>query len=154
MRFAHLLDPSSLPLRILSCKYRWYLILNNRSDSQPSPGLTIPKNPIDVLSADIDPAVARGNASQLVPHALLAFKSPSPPPAWVEPGFEGRLAYLVCTEDEAIPKIGQEAMMQGTAMSWNVNEIKGSHMSPFLKDMEEAAEAVGAFVEQFLGLGA
>ena len=113
----------------------------------------MPDDPLAVLSADIDPSLAKENASKLVPHALLAFKSPAPAPAWTGPGFEGRLAYLVCTEDQAIPKFGQEAMMQGTGVDWAVKEMVGSHNSPFLKKMEEAAGAVAAFVEGFLKLG-
>lgn len=113
----------------------------------------MPANPLAILSADIDPPVAAANASRLVPHALLAFKSPAPAPAWTGPGFEQRLAYLVCTEDEAIPKFGQEAMMQGTGVEWAVREMAGSHNAPFLKKAEEAAGAVDAFVEGFLKLG-
>ena len=120
---------------------------------QPSADLTMPDDPLANLSADIDPVIAKENASQLVPHALLAFKSPAPAPAWTDPGFEGRLAYLVCTDDVAIPRFGQEAMMQGTGMEWAVREMVGSHNCPFLKKTEEAAEAVDAFVAGFLKLG-
>lgn len=114
----------------------------------------MPDDPVAILSADIDPIAARKNAAHLVPHALLAFKSPASAPAWAEPGFEGRLAYLVCTEDKAIPKFGQEAMMQGTGKDWSVREMVGSHNSPFLKKVEEAAGAVDAFVAGFLKLDA
>lgn len=113
----------------------------------------MPDDPLTILSADVDPIVAKENASQLVPHALLAFKSPAPVPAWTDPGFEGRLAYLVCTDDLAIPRFGQEAMMQGTGMDWVVREIVGSHNAPFLKKTEEAVGAVDAFVGEFLKLG-
>lgn len=119
---------------------------------KPSPGLTLPDNPIAIFSADLDPAVTKETTARLVPHALLAFKSPAPVPAWTDPGFEGRLAYLVCTEDQAIPKFGQEAMMQGTGMDWNVKEIVGSHNSPFMKKTQEAVKAVEELVEQFLAL--
>ena len=112
----------------------------------------MPDNPLAILSADIDPIIAKENASRLVPHALLAFKSPAPAPAWTDPGFEGRLAYLVCTEDVAIPRFGQEAMMHGTGMEWVVKEMEGSHNCPFLKKTEEASEAVDAFVAGFLKL--
>lgn len=112
----------------------------------------MPDDPLAILSADIDPIIAEKNASQLVPHALLAFKSPAPAPAWTEPGFEGRLAYLMCSDDQAIPRFGQEAMMQGTGMDWVVREIVGSHNAPFLKKTEEAAGAVDRFVDGFLSL--
>ncbi len=142
MRFVPLLPPYILPSNP-----------NPHVSLQPSTGLTTPSDPVAILSADIDPAIANENASKMVPHALLAFKSPAPAPAWTEPGFEGRLAYLVCTDDQAIPKFGQEAMMQGAGMEWAVKEMAGSHNCPFLKKTEEAAGMVDAFVEGFLKLG-
>ena len=113
----------------------------------------MPDDPLALLSADIDPINAQENASRMVPHALLAFKSPVPAPAWTDPGFEGRLAYLVCTEDLAIPQFAQEAMMRGTGQAWAVKEMVGSHNCPFLKQAKEAARAVDDFVEAFLKLG-
>lgn len=114
----------------------------------------MPDNALAIFSADIDPTVAKENASKIVPHALLAFKSPAPAPAWTEPGFEGRLAYLVCTDDLAVPKFGQEAMMQGTGKRWVVKEMVGGHNTPFLKKTQEAAGLVDAFVGGFLKLDA
>lgn len=112
----------------------------------------MPENPLAILFADIKPTIAKENASQLVPHALLAFKSPAPAPTWSDLGFQGRLAYLVCTDDLAIPPFGQEAMMHETGMEWVVKEIEGSHNCPSLKKTEEAAGAVDAFVAGFLKL--
>ena len=109
----------------------------------------MPIDPVSILSADIEPALAQSNAASLVPHATLAFKSPSPAPAWSDAAFHGRLAYLVCTEDQAIPKLGQEAMMQGTGKNWIVRELQGSHNAPFLAKTQEAVEAVEAFVQLF-----
>ena len=111
----------------------------------------MPEDPMAILSADIEPKLAQANAATLVPHATLAFKSPSPKPAWTESSFfDGRLAYLVCTEDLAIPKVGQEAMMQGTGQKWAVREMKGSHNSPFLGRPRKAVEIVEGFVQIFL----
>lgn len=119
-------------------------------EDDPSPGLTMPADPVDVFSADIAPELAQANVSQLLPHALLAFKSPASVPAWSEPDFEGRLAYLVCTEDRAIPKFAQEAMMQGSGQRWNVKEFNGSHSAPFMSRAGETVEALENFVQIFL----
>ncbi|KAL6718755.1 hypothetical protein ACLMJK_002989 [Lecanora helva] len=118
--------------------------------NEPSTGLTMPHDPMNTLSADIDPAAAKASASNLLPHALLAFKSPAPAPAWTEPGWEGRLAYLVCTEDRAIPKAGQEAMVQGTGMTWLMKEMNGSHNYPFLKEPGKTCSIVEGLAEEFL----
>lgn len=111
--------------------------------------MTLPADPVDVFSADINPAVAQGFVSQILPHALLAFKSPAPKPAWSEAGFDDHLAYLVCTEDRAIPKFAQGAMMHGTGKKWIVKELEGSHSAPFLSKIKDAVQALEAFVRIF-----
>ena len=60
----------------------------------------------------------------------------------------------MCTEDQAIPKFAQEAMMQGTGMEWKVKEMGGSHNAPFLKKPEETCKMLEDFVEGFLKLDA
>ena len=80
---------------------------------------------------------------------MLAFTSPAPKPAWSEPGFDDRLAYLVCTEDRAITKFGQKAMMQGIGKKWNVKELEGSHSAPFLSKTEGAVQALVGYVRIF-----
>ena len=117
---------------------------------QPSTGLTMPADPIAVLAADIGLVKAQASVAELLPHATVAFKSPSPPPAWAEPAFRGRLAYIMCTEDQAIPKVGQEIMMQLTGQPWVVRELQGSHNSAFLLKEQEAAGLVAGIVEIFL----
>jgi len=112
----------------------------------------MPHNPIKVLSADVESSLAKVHAAQLQPHATLAFKSPSPAPAWADPAFRGRLAYIVCIQDQAIPKVGQEAMMQLTGQEFMVQELHGSHNATFLSKPGEAAEMVVGFVEKFLKL--
>lgn len=107
---------------------------------------------MSVLSADVEPEVAQANATELIPHATLAFKSPSPAPAWTDAAaFQGRLAYIMCTEDQAVPKFGQEAMMQGIGKEWLVTEFQGSHNAPFLsKKTQDAVDAVSNFINTFL----
>jgi len=112
----------------------------------------MPHDPVKVLSADVESSLAEAHAAQLQPHATLAFKSPSPAPAWADPTFRGRLAYIVCTEDQAVPKVGQEAMMQLTGQEFMVKELHGSHNAAFLAKPREAAEMVVGFVEKFLDL--
>lgn len=110
---------------------------------------------MSVLSADVEPSIAQAHAAEIVPHATLAFKSPSPTPAWTDAAaFQGRLAYLICTEDRAVPKFGQEAMMQGTGQDWIVKELQGSHNAPFLSNKtQEAVDAVDSFVDAFFSAG-
>lgn len=110
----------------------------------------MPADPIGVFLADISPELAQAHVSQLHPHALLPFKSPAPPPAWSEPGFEGRLAYLICAQDRAIPRFAQEAMMQSIGQKWHVKELDCSHSAPFLSRTNETLKALESFVQIFL----
>jgi len=109
----------------------------------------MPIDPATVLAADVDASVARAYSTHLLPHATLAFKSPLPPAAWTDPAFRGRLAYIVCTEDQAIPRAGQEAMMQLAGQPWIVRELHGSHNAPFWLKEQETARMVEAIVGTF-----
>ena len=55
----------------------------------------------------------------------------------------------MCTEDKAIVKAGQEAMIQYSGQHWIVKELQGSHMAPFLLKQHETAEMVANFIESF-----
>ena len=43
---------------------------------------------------------------------MKAFSSPAPPQAWAEAAFEGRLAFLRCTEDRALPIAKQDMFIE------------------------------------------
>lgn len=115
----------------------------------------MPIDPVSIFSADVEPSLARTNAAGISPHAILAFKSPSPTPAWTDAvAFQGRLAYIVCTEDRAVPKDGQEAMMQGTGKDWIVKELQGSHNAPFMSARtQQAVDMVDGFIQAFISRG-
>lgn len=56
----------------------------------------------------------------------------------------------MCTEDQAVPKFGQEAMMQGIGKEWMVKELQGSHNAPFLSNKtQDAVDAVDNFIYAF-----
>ncbi|MCJ1247408.1 hypothetical protein MMC30_004622 [Trapelia coarctata] len=99
-------------------------------ENKPTHGLTMPHDPVNVLSADVEKSVAEAHAAQLQPHATLASNP----------------------QDQAIPKVGQEAMMQLTGQEFIVKELHGSHNAAFLAKPREAAEMVAGFIEQFLNL--
>ena len=110
----------------------------------------MPCNPVETLCADVELSVAEASIAKLVPHATLAFKSRSPKPAWADPAFQGRLAYIVCTEDRAIPKFVQEKMRDATGQKWIKKELRGSHISPFVLKDREAVDIVADSIKAFL----
>ncbi|KAI9651942.1 MAG: hypothetical protein M1831_007484 [Alyxoria varia] len=64
---------------------------------------------------------------QETPHATAAFTSPSPKPAWVEPQFEGRLAFVRTMRDEGFPPAFQEAIIGQTGVKWEVVDFDAPH---------------------------
>ena len=83
------------------------------------------------------------------PHSLTAFESAAPPLAWNSPDFKGHLAYVVCTDDKAIPREAQEGMIKGSGMDWEVREMHSSHNAPFLSREKETAEIIMNFIDKF-----
>ncbi|KAE8390095.1 hypothetical protein BDV23DRAFT_183792 [Aspergillus alliaceus] len=116
---------------------------------QPSTNLNVPDQPEKIFAADTseEKALVIGNA--IKPHASLAFFSPQPSPAWTEPAFIGRLAYLVTSEDLAVSKVVQYGMISGTGQEWHVREIISSHCAPFIDKVGETVEILKEFIQLF-----
>ncbi|OKL56587.1 hypothetical protein UA08_08128 [Talaromyces atroroseus] len=99
---------------------------------QPEPGVNIAEDPVKNFAADVSEDLAREMAMQLKPHSNSAFMSNQPAPAWNEPAFAGRCAYIVTEEDVAVPKAAQYGMIAATGQEWIMKELAGcSHMAPF-----------------------
>ncbi|EGD98236.1 Alpha/beta-hydrolase [Trichophyton interdigitale] len=118
----------------------------------PAPGLNVPKDPINVFAADFDQGLAKKTEQELKPHSSLAFFSPQPPTACADPAFKDRLAYVVATNDLAVPKDAQYAMIAGTGQEWKIKEVPQSHCAPFKVDLDESVKIVGEFIEAFQGV--
>jgi hypothetical protein len=87
--------------------------------------------------------------TELKPHATLPFTSPQPQPAWADEAFQGRLAFIVTTDDRAVPKEAQFGMMAATQKPWIVKEIPSSHCGPFLNQIDETLRLTREIVGQF-----
>ena len=117
---------------------------------QPSANLTVVDDPINILAANVDAALAKSLIAELRPHSSLAFTSPQPHPAWADEAFQGRLAFIVITEDRAMPKEAQFGMMASTQQAWIVKEMVSSHCAPFLNGIDETVELTREIIDQFL----
>ncbi|KAK2841688.1 hypothetical protein FQN49_006002 [Arthroderma sp. PD_2] len=62
-----------------------WILLDN-----PSPGLNVAENPVNMFAADFDLNLANKLENELKPHSSLAFYSPQPPTAWSDPAFNPR----------------------------------------------------------------
>lgn len=117
---------------------------------QPSANLAVVDNPIKIFAADVDAVFAQSLTAGLRPHATLAFNSPQPHPAWADEAFRGRLAFIVTTEDCAVPREAQFGMMASTQQAWIVREVVSSHCAPFLNRINETVELTREIIGQFL----
>lgn len=120
----------------LGGKHPPYLLADN-----PSPGLSVVGTAGATLYGDVSPKVAKEMEDALLPHAILAFESPAPPAAWAEPAYAGKLGFLRCTQDAALPTFVQDLFVQRSGVEWIVKDIEASH-SAFLSKPEEVVMLV------------
>ena len=103
---------------------------------------------IESLFNDVDPDLADRLSTTLVPHAALAFESPAPPSVWTDPGFEGKLAFVRCLKDQALPTFVQDLFIQKSGLEWQVKGIDAGH-SPYLSQPDELIEDLIGFAKAF-----
>ncbi|KAF7595402.1 hypothetical protein BBP40_006397 [Aspergillus hancockii] len=116
---------------------------------QPSGHLNVPDTPGKIFAADVSEEEALAMTSFTKPHASLAFFSAQPFSAWSDPAFTGRLAYIVTTEDLAVPKAAQYGMMAGTGQEWAVREIASSHCAPYISRITESVRILEELIQMF-----
>ncbi|OAA72458.1 hypothetical protein ISF_01531 [Cordyceps fumosorosea ARSEF 2679] len=120
----------------------------------PAEGLFVPRDPRAMFfPPDTSPEDTDWAVPQLRPQSMAANKGIVPPQAWQEDAehYAGRLGYVACTEDRAVPFEDQKAMIAGAggAEKWIVRELKGSGHSPFFSRPQEVASVLHGIVEQF-----
>lgn len=115
---------------------------------QPSQGLSTFANPRTTLFNDVNPTIAAQFEESLLPHALKAFDSPAPPTAWAEPDFLGKVAFLRCTQDQALPLFLQDMFTEKSGVKWNITNIESSH-SPWAGKPEETVKVLKKWAQEF-----
>lgn len=103
------------------------------------------------MCADAVPAAAQQLEASLRPTAVLAIESPAPAAAWAEPAFAGKLAFVKCTLDKALPVSVQDMFMERSGVRWVVRQVEASHSAFLSRPAEVAAilqELVGEFVKR------
>ena len=104
---------------------------------------------MDTLYGDADPKLAPQLEAGMIPHALAAFETQAGAPAWGEPEFNGRRAYIRTTEDMCNPLFLQNAWIENSGVEWDVVDLKSSHC-PFISCPGEVANAAIRFIQKWV----
>ncbi|KAL8747124.1 MAG: hypothetical protein Q9190_000947 [Brigantiaea leucoxantha] len=95
--------------------------------NQPSQDLCTITGAREVLFNNVDPAVASKLEESLLPHATLAFETPAPAPAWADPEYSGKIVFVKCLQDMALPLFVQDMFIQRSGVPWVVKELEAGH---------------------------
>ncbi|KAL8791948.1 MAG: hypothetical protein Q9195_005437 [Heterodermia aff. obscurata] len=142
---AHVVPGGTTVMGYLGIEYPPWVQIN-----QPSEGLCTASTPVETFYQDLDPAVAKRLAECLEPQALMVFTSPTPAPAWAEPEYQGKLAYIRTTLDQTSPVVLQDIFWQRSGVEWIVRNFESGH-SPFANKISEVVGFTVELVEKFGG---
>ena len=84
----------------------------------------------------------------LRPTSLHAFDSDAPPAAWAEPEFAGKLTFIRCMQDQALPPFLQDTFIEKSGVKWKVKDIDTSHF-PFASKPEESVNILVETAKEF-----
>ena len=87
-------------------------------------------------------------AHDLLPHSIKAFETPAMAPAWTEEAFDGKLVFIKCTIDAAIPPLVQHMLVQQNGVKWIVEEVNGSHTA-YVSKAQEVVEILVQWADKF-----
>lgn len=96
----------------------------------------------------MDSETADSLASSLLPHATLAYESPAPAQAWQETAFDGKLAFIKCTQDQALPIFVQDMFVERSGVKWTVKNNDAGH-SAWASKPTVLAELIIGLLENF-----
>ena len=98
-------------IRCLGSSLSDFSRLTNAHCVQPSQESCTIKGARDVLFNDLDENEAERLTKLLRPTSMHAFDSPAPPAAWADPDFAGKIAFIRCMKDQALPPFLQDMFL-------------------------------------------
>lgn len=79
---------------------------------------------------------------------MRVFDSSAPAPAWADDDYAGKIAFIRCTADQALPLFLQDMFVKNSGVEWSVRELESSH-SPFISQPQKVVEVLNELVTQF-----
>ncbi|KAI4244337.1 MAG: hypothetical protein L6R40_003063 [Gallowayella cf. fulva] len=106
------------------------------------------KNPKEVFYNGVPDSLANRAVHDLRDQARNSAVTPCGPPAWSNPFYNGRRAFVRCTLDNAIPPFAQDAMLQNSGVQWEIQDFATGH-APFLSQPRRLAMWTDRTIEKF-----
>ena len=99
-------------------------------------GLCTVSDPKGVFFNDIEESYADLLVGAVGTQSTSAFETAASKPAWAEEAFQGKLAYVRCLQDQAMPSSLQDILIQKSGVDWIVKDLQSGHF-PFISQVEE-----------------
>ncbi|KAF2228053.1 Alpha/beta hydrolase fold-1 [Elsinoe ampelina] len=97
---------------------------------------------------EVDEDTARALAGQIKPQGMQTFTSPPGKSVWADENMKGRLGYIRCLRDRALPFEVQKALLDMTETEWHIADLDTGH-SPFVSRPEETVKICLDMLEKF-----
>ena len=102
----------------------------------------------DAFFNDLDDEQAAPLVKSLLPHSMRVFDSSAPTPAWAEEDYAGKIAFIRCSADQAVPPLAQDKFIENSGVEWNVRAIESAH-SPYISQPQNVVNVLSEVVSQF-----
>ena len=101
-----------------------------------------------VFFNDVPEVLSKFAIAELKNQSRNSAETPCGSPAWSEPAYNHRLAYVRCSLDNAIPSAAQDFMIQQSRVYWDIETFNRGH-SPFLSQPKQLSDWTVAEITKF-----
>ena len=79
---------------------------------------------------------------------MRVFDSSASSPTWAEEDYAGKIAFMRCSADQALPSFLQDMFIGNSGVEWNVKTVESSHSS-FVSQPQNVVNVLSEVVSQF-----
>lgn len=105
-------------------------------------------DPKTTFYADVPDNLASKAVDLIRPQPLLSFITPSDQTYYGITAYNNRRTYLHTNQDQTLPPFAQDAFVDGSGATWNVQRLDTGH-SPFLSKPQQLAAIVVGNIKAF-----
>ncbi|KAK5998919.1 Alpha/beta hydrolase nvfD [Cladobotryum mycophilum] len=108
-------------------------------------------HPAALLYNRSDTDVAEWAVELLKPHSVNVLLTPVASPAWMEPFYDDRRAYISCHDDNCLPFAVQKEMLDGTNLVWRRMVLQTSDHTPWLSKPDHVYKFIDDLANRWRG---